>query len=89
MLESGAEIPRGGGGGGAGRESGAAILGHYQNAAAELRSCVKVEVDVLGSPSLIVLMVAADVRQHLKKKKNKRAQELCESRGGCPGLPCP
>ena len=25
----------------------------------ELRSCVKVEVDVLGSPSLIVLMVSA------------------------------
>ena len=31
---------------------------------AELRSCVKVEVDVLGSLSLIVLMVSVDVRQH-------------------------
>ena len=31
---------------------------------AELRSCVKVEVDVLGSPSLIVLMVSVDVKQH-------------------------
>ena len=30
----------------------------------ELRSCVKVEVDVLGSPSLIVLMVSVDVKQH-------------------------
>ena len=30
----------------------------------ELRSCVKVEVDVLGSPSLIVLMVSMDVQQH-------------------------
>ena len=30
----------------------------------ELRSCVKVEVAVLGSPSLIVLMVSVDVKQH-------------------------
>ena len=30
----------------------------------EFRSCVKVEVDVLGSPSLIVLMVSVDVKQH-------------------------
>ena len=29
----------------------------------ELRSCVKVEVAVLGSPSLISLMVSEDVRQ--------------------------
>ena len=27
----------------------------------ELRSCVKVEVAVLGSPSLIVLMVSVDI----------------------------
>ena len=36
---------------------------------AELRSCVKVEVDVLGSPSLISLMVSADVKQHERKKR--------------------
>ena len=30
----------------------------------ELRSCVKVEVAVLGSPSLMVLMVSVDVKQH-------------------------
>ena len=35
----------------------------------ELRSCVKVEVDVLGSPSLIVSTVSMKVKQHLKKKK--------------------
>ena len=29
----------------------------------ELRSCVKVEVVVLGSPSLIVFMVSEDVKQ--------------------------
>ena len=29
----------------------------------ELRSCVKVEVAVLDSPSLIVLMVSVDIRQ--------------------------
>ena len=31
---------------------------------AELRSCVRVEVAVLGSPSLISLTVSVDVRQH-------------------------
>ena len=30
----------------------------------ELRSCVKVEVAVLGSPSLTVGMVSVDVKQH-------------------------
>ena len=30
----------------------------------ELRSSVKVEVAVLGSPSLMVLMVSVDVKQH-------------------------
>ena len=30
----------------------------------ELRSCVKVEVAVLGSPSLIVPTVSVDVKQH-------------------------
>ena len=30
----------------------------------ELRSCVKVEVAVLGSPSLIVRAVSVDVKQH-------------------------
>ena len=30
----------------------------------ELRCCVKVEVAVLGSPSLMVLMVSVDVKQH-------------------------
>ena len=29
----------------------------------ELRSCVEVEVAVLGSPSLIVLMASVDVKQ--------------------------
>ena len=31
------------------------------------RECAKVEVDVLGSPSRVVLMVYVDVKQHLKK----------------------
>ena len=30
----------------------------------ELRSCVKVEVAVLGSPSLISQMVSVDVKHH-------------------------
>ena len=33
-------------------------------AAAEFRSCVKVEVAVLSSPSLIVLMVSVGAKQH-------------------------
>ena len=33
----------------------------------ELRSCVKVKVDVLVSPSLIVRAVSVDVQQHLRK----------------------
>ena len=42
--------------------------------------------------SLIVRTVSVDVKQHLKKKKKKtqiRTQEMCESRGGRPGLPIP
>ena len=30
----------------------------------DLRSCVKVEVDILGSPCLTVLLVSVDVKQH-------------------------
>ena len=62
ILAAGVEIP--GSEVGEGRGRGEAILGHYQNAAAELRRCVKVEVDVLGSPSVIVLTVSVDVKQH-------------------------
>ena len=38
-------------------------------------SCVKVEVDVLGSPSLTVRMVSVDVKQHLNKKKKGDSQQ--------------
>ena len=37
---------------------------HLKKCTAELRSCVKLEVAVLGSPSLIVLMGSVDVKQH-------------------------
>ena len=38
--------------------------GHYdKGTTSELSSCVKVEVDVLGSPPLTVLMVSVDVKQ--------------------------
>ena len=51
---------------------------------------MKVEAAVLGSPSLIliVLMVSVDVKQHYTSKQ-RRARELCESRGGRPGLSVP
>ena len=56
----------------------------------ELWSCVKVEVAVLGSPSLIIPTVSVDVKQHLKKKAFWfRAQELCENGGYHPGLHVP
>ena len=48
---------------------------------------MKVEVTVLGSPSLIILMVSVDVKQH--SAWNSDTQELCESRGDRPGLPVP
>ena len=35
----------------------------------ELLSCVKVHMDVLGSPSLIVSTISVAVKQHLKKTK--------------------
>ena len=50
---------------------------------------MKIEVAVLGSPSLIVLMVSVDVKQHGRRNSAHRAQELCENRGGRPGLPVP
>ena len=48
---------------------------------------MKVEVDVLGSLSLTVLVVSVDVKAILEE--HSRAKELCESRGGRPGLPVP
>ena len=45
------------------------------------------EVDVLGSPSLISLMISVGVKQRLGEKKRKqRSQRLCESRGSRLGL---
>ena len=35
----------------------------------ELRSCVEVEVAVLGSPSLISLRVSVDVKHHERRKR--------------------
>ena len=54
-------------------------------------SCVKVEVAVLGFPSLTVLMVSVDLKATFKADDEAviRAQELCESGGGRPGLPVP
>jgi len=40
------------------------VLGDETLSRSELWSCVKVEVAVLGSPSLISLMVSVDVKQH-------------------------
>ena len=45
------------------------------------------KVNVLGPPPLLVRVVSVDVKLHLKK--NDRAQVVCDSRGGCPGLRVP
>ena len=54
---------------------------------------MKVEVAVLGFQSLIVLMVSVDVKHHISlltiRLAGFRAQELCESLSGRPGLPVP
>ena len=52
---------------------------------------MKVEVAVLGSLSLTVLKVSVDLKATFKADDEAviRAQELCESRGGRPGLPVP
>ena len=55
---------------------------------AEFRSCVKVEVAVQGTSSLIVLYGLCG-RKVALNLKSPRAQELCESGGGCPELPVP
>ena len=48
---------------------------------------MKVEVDVLGSPSPAV---SVDVKQHLLELcAFRRSGAVCESRGGRPGLPVP
>ena len=47
----------------------------------ELRSCVEVDVDVLGSPSLIVLMVSVDVNSI--ELKIKESPSRIEQRSPC------
>ncbi len=66
------------------------------------RSRLKVKMAVLGSPSLIILMVSVVVKQHRTVRVFSEfrssvsrggrpwlfsVQELCESRGGRSGLP--
>ena len=46
----------------------------------ELRSCVNVEVDVLGSPSLISLTVSVDVKQHQNETIFRRAVRSTQRR---------
>ena len=43
---------------------------------------MKVEVAVLGSPSLILLMVSVDVKQHLKKPKTMKKKKKSIACGG-------
>ena len=67
------------------------VLKSNWNLLSELKSCVKTEVAVLGSPSFRVLMVSVAVKQHLTRRRPIAitTQELCESRGEHAGLPVP
>ena len=64
MCGGGGGMEGWGGGGGRWIEALYTRLHCHHHNATEFRSCVKVEVDVLGSPSLISLMVSVDVKQH-------------------------
>ena len=55
----------------------------------ELRSCVKVEVAVLVRPVPKSHYGLCGRKAAFEEDTNIRAQELCESRGGRPGLPVP
>ena len=50
---------------------------------------MKFEVAVLGSPSLIVLMVSVDVKQHRTNHEPSELRSCVKRRGGRPGLPVP
>ena len=65
-------------------------LPHHPPRPSELWSCVKVEVPVLGSPSLTVpLWTQSNTELEPTAADTFRDQELCESRGGRPGLHAP
>ena len=58
----------------------------------ELRSCVRVEADVLASSVPNSPYGLCGRKAALEEEEDGvkfRAQELCESRGGRPGLPVP
>ena len=62
------------------------------NSVQQLRNCVKIEVVVLVPKIPDGFSGRKSTRKKKKKKKailHNRAQELCESRGGRPGLPVP
>ena len=50
---------------------------------------VKVEVDVLGSQSLIARTVSVDCKATLNIKHPQSSEADCESRSGRPGFPVP
>ena len=53
-------------------------------AISELRSCVKVEVEDLGSPSLIVRTVSVDVKQHFNNTFNIKSPPTHQPRPPTP-----
>ena len=56
-------------------------MNHESEGYPELRSCVKVEVAVLGFPSLISMMVSVDVKQHFNKPRTLPQEKKKQSSG--------
>ena len=50
---------------------------HRDRTTSELRNCLKVEVAVLGSTSLIVRTVSVDVKQHGTVRKGLAGPDQC------------
>ena len=67
-------------------ELGCGLCGRVkQHRTVELGSCVNVDVAVLGSPSLIIRTVSVDVEQHLKEKKNEKADQKVQKTNASAG----
>ena len=52
------------------------LRGTSRGKGTKLRSCVKVEVAVLGFPSLIVLLVSVNVEQHIRRSQAHQSHDM-------------
>ena len=63
------------------------IISNFQGPQTELRSCVKIDVAVRGSPSLLSLMVSVDINHHERRRRRRsrrrRRRRITDSRLKC------